>query len=227
VKNFLLQRTTNYIKRCALLIFFVCVLILPHQISWATSLPLSGKSILIDVGHGGWDPGKVGARNTLEKDVNLAIALKLQQLLESSDAYVLMTRTEDKALGSSKKADMQGRRHLANMSSVDILVSIHQNAYASGGAKGPMVFHYSDTEHSKNLAGAIQEQMNKMLERSPKRTPKINKSYYILRATTVPAALVECGFLTNSWDLDCLKQEQYQEKVAWAIYMGIVNYFEL
>lgn len=195
------------------------------KVIYATSLPLSGKNILIDVGHGEWDPGKVGARNTLEKDINLAISLKLQELLETANAYVLMTRTEDKALGTSKNADMQGRRYLANASSVDILISIHQNAYSDGRPKGPMVFHYSDQEPSKNLASCIQNNMNQILERSPKRTPKINKSYYILRATTVPAALIECGFLTNSWDLDCLKQEEYQDKVAWSIYMGIVEYF--
>lgn len=188
-------------------------------------LPLSGRVILIDAGHGAFDPGKVGARKTLEKEINLNIALKLQYLLELSDAYVLMTRAEDKALGSTKEADMHGRRYLANTGEADILISIHQNAYSNGTPVGPMVFHYSDEPYSKSLATSIQNNLNEELGRSSKRKPKINKNYFILKKTTIPAVIVECGFLTNSWDLDSLRQDIYQEKVAWAIYKGITEYF--
>lgn len=190
------------------------------------SLPISGKTILIDPGHGAFDPGKVGARNTLEKDINIQIALKLQTYLELSDGYVLMTRADDQAVGQTKNADMAGRKHIANTSEADILVSIHQNAFTDGKPRGPMVFHYSDEKQSVDLATAIQDRMNTALERSPNRKPKKNKSYFILKKTTIPAVIVECGFLTNTWDLDCLKQDSYQEKVAWAIYQGIVDYFE-
>ena len=204
-------------------LFFLFIAIFFATPIYASDLPLSGKTILIDAGHGEFDPGKVGSRNTLEKDINLQISLKLQALLESSDAYTIMTRAEDKALGSTKNADMQGRRHIANTGDADILISIHQNSYSSGGPKGPMVFHYSD--EGLFLATSIQNRMNDALERSSGRKPKKNKNYFILRATTIPAVIVECGFLTNSWDLDCLRQEGYQDKVAWAIYSGIVDYF--
>lgn len=189
------------------------------------ALPLSGKVVLIDAGHGEFDPGKVGARNTLEKDINLAISLKLQALLETSDAYVLLTRSEDKALGSTKNADMAGRRHIANTGEADILLSIHQNSFNSGGPVGPMVFHYSDEGESKALATSIQKHMNNELGRSSGRKPKKNKNYYVLRTTTMPAVIIECGFLTNSWDLDSLRQEEYQNKVAWSIYKGVLEYF--
>lgn len=193
---------------------------------YASSLPLSGKVILIDSGHGEWDPGKVGSSKILEKDINLEIAKKLQAHLEQGDAYVLMTRVEDKALGSNKHADMAGRKYIANTSEADILISIHQNSYSSGSAKGPQVFHYDNSENSKNLAQAIQLQMNACLGRSSGRKPAINPSYFILRTTTMPAVIVECGFLTNSWDRDSLRQEAYQERVAWAIYTGIIDYFK-
>ena len=197
-----------------------------NNIIYASAMPLSGKVVLIDSGHGEWDPGKVGTSKILEKDINLNISKKLQAHLEQGDAYVLMTRVEDKALGSNKNADMAGRKHIANTSGADILISIHQNSFQSGSVKGPQVFHYDESEHSKKLADSIQIEMNNMLERSHNRKAKINPSYFILRTTTMPAVIVECGFLTNSWDRDSLTQEIYQEKVAWAIYKGIINYFE-
>lgn len=189
----------------------------------ANAAPLFGKTIIIDAGHGEFDPGKVARRNTLEKDINLKIALKLQEILEINGAYVLMMRNEDKALGTTKDSDMAGRRHLANISNADMLISIHQNAFESSGPVGPMVFHYS--EKSLDLAKSIQDSLNKHLQRSTGRAPKQNKSYFILRTTTLPAVLVECGFLTNSWDLDSLLQENYREKVAIAIYEGVLNFF--
>ncbi|MCL1924201.1 MAG: N-acetylmuramoyl-L-alanine amidase [Defluviitaleaceae bacterium] len=186
--------------------------------------PLFGKTIIIDAGHGEFDPGKVAARKTLEKDINLEIALKLQAILETNGAYVLMMRNEDEALGQTKDADMAGRRYLANISHADMLVSVHQNAFENSQPVGPMVFHYS--EDSLELAKSIQDSLNNHLQRSGGRKPKQNKSYFILRTTTLPAVLVECGFLTNSWDLDSLRQEDYQKKVAFAIYEGILNYFD-
>ena len=212
------------IIRKFLLTVFALVLIFAVDID-ASSMPLSGKVILIDSGHGEWDPGKVGESKTLEKDINLSIAKKLQAYLELADAYVLMTRVEDKALGSNKDADMAGRKQIANTSSADVLISIHQNSFELGSAKGPQVFHHNESEPSKKLANTIQIEMNNMLERSPNRKAKINPTYFILRTTTMPAVIVECGFLTNSWDRDSLRQEAYQEKVAWAIYKGIINYF--
>lgn len=188
-------------------------------------LPLSGKVILIDAGHGGFDPGKV-ERGTEEKEINLKIALKLQSILEMSDAYVIMTRAEDEATGDTKDADMGFRKNLANISEADILISIHQNAYTDGKPLGPVVFHYNEEDESKALAQNIQKYLNDDLARSPNRLPKQNKNYFIIRTVTMPAVIVECGFLTNSWDFDSLRQDSYQDKVAWAIYKGLVDYFE-
>jgi len=215
----------GYMK--VLLLVFVAILSMGNNIVYGSSLPLSGKVVLIDSGHGDWDPGKVGSSNILEKDINLNIAKKLQAHLEQGDAYVLMTRVEDKALGSNKHADMAGRKYIANTSEADILISIHQNSFSSGSAKGPQVFHYDNSDDSKNLAQSIQNQMNICLGRSAGRKASTNPSYFILRTTTMPAVIVECGFLTNSWDRDSLRQEAYQERVAWAIYSGIIDYFKI
>ena len=203
-----------------ILFILIFVFVFPNI---AYAAPLFGKTIIIDAGHGEFDPGKVARRNTLEKDINLKISLKLQEIFEINGAYVLMMRNEDKALGTTKDGDMAGRRHLANISNADILISIHQNAFESSKPVGPMVFHYS--EKSLDLAKSIQDSLNKHLQRSGGRAPKQNKSYFILRTTTLPAVLVECGFLTNSWDLDSLMQESYREKVALAIYEGVLNFF--
>lgn len=209
-----------------LLLIFMTILAMGNQEVLASSMPLSGKVILIDSGHGEWDPGKVGTSKILEKDINLKIAKKLQANLEQGDAYVLMTRVEDKALGSNKDADMSGRKYIANTSEADILISIHQNSFSSGSAKGPQVFHYDDSANSKKLADSLQLQLNSILGRSAGRKANTNPSYFILRKTTMPAVIVECGFLTNSWDRDSLTQDAYQEKVAWAIYLGIIDYFK-
>ena len=215
---------TKIKKEMLTILLLVSIFFIAFQTQLVQAAPLFGKTIIIDAGHGEFDPGKVAARNTLEKDINLEIALKLQEALEINGAYVLMMRNEDEALGNTKDADMAGRRHLANISHADILISIHQNAYSSPKPVGPMVFHYS--ENSLELATLIQNSLNKHLERSGGRAPKQNKGYFILRATTVPAVLVECGFLTNSWDLDSLKQEDYQRKVANAILEGVLQYME-
>lgn len=188
-------------------------------------LPLSGKVILIDAGHGGFDPGKV-EKGTEEKKINLDIALKLQTILEMSDAYVLMTRADDDATGSTKDSDMAFRKNIANISEADILVSIHQNAFTDGKPHGPFIFHYNEEDKSKLLAKNIQNYLNEDLGKTPGRAPKQNKNYFILRTVSMPAVIVECGFLTNNTDLYNLKQKEHQEKIAWAIYKGIVDYFE-
>ena len=189
------------------------------------NLPLSGKVIMIDAGHGGFDPGKVQGK-VEEQTLNLDIALKLQAILEMSDAYVLMTRTDENAIGRTKDADMQSRQYLAHESEADILISIHQNAFTTGGPVGPMVFHHNEGDASTALATSIQKHLNTDLKRSAGRAPKQNKTYFILRKVAMPAVIVECGFMTNSWDFDCLRQEDYRDKVAWAIYKGVVEYFD-
>jgi len=195
------------------------------------SLATASKTIVIDAGHGGFDPGKVGISGVLEKDINLQIALKLRDYLEQSGAYVIMTRTEDVDLDGDdnkkiKKADMINRTKKANDNEADILVSIHQNAFSQSNVKGGQVFYHDSSEEGKRLANHIQKAIKDYADKDNNRLAKHNGDYYVLRATSSPSVIVECGFLTNREEESKLMTDEYQEKIAWAVYIGIVEYFQ-
>lgn len=194
-------------------------------------LSIESKVIAIDAGHGGFDPGKVGVTGVHEKDINLQIAMKLKAQLEAAGATVVMTRSKDEGLGgtegkTTKNEDMRFRKETINNSGADIMVSIHQNAFTQPKIRGAQVFHYEGAEASKLLATSVQESIRRQVDPSNKRLIKGTTSYYVLKVSTMPAIIVECGFLTNPEEEQLLKSEEYQEKMAWAIYMGIVEYFE-
>ena len=188
------------------------------------SMPISRKIVWIDAGHGAYDPGKV-AGEILEKDINLAIALKLQSFLEIGGATVFMTRLDDQALSSTKSGDMYTRRKLANASQADIFVSIHQNSYHRGGVHGAQVFYFNTSDNSRKLGEHIQQQIKEFVDPGNRLQSRANENYYVLRQTVMPAVIVECGFLTNYNERIRLTKEDYQEKMAWGIYLGIVQYF--
>ena len=190
------------------------------------SLPIAKKVIVIDPGHGGFDPGKVGINGQDEKDINLKISEKLQEYLEQAGSYVIVTRVEDKALASNKNQDMKERRSIANTSQADIMVSIHQNSFPQIGVQGAQVFYYNSSLKSKYLAECIQKSIKESVDTTNKRVAKANTNYYVLRTTEIPAVIVECGFLSNREEEEKLNSAEYQEKIAWAIYVGIIEYFE-
>lgn len=190
-------------------------------------MPVSRRVIVIDSGHGGWDPGKVAGKNTLEKDINLEIAKKLQSYLEQGGSTVLLTRSVDEALGKTKKDDMRSRAQIANNNDSDMFISIHQNAYTNESVTGAQVFYFNTSENSKKLAKYIQDELNTMLNKNKPKEEKENENYYVLKRTTTPSVIVECGFLSNSSERKKLLDEDYQHKIAWAIYKGIINYYNL
>ncbi len=190
------------------------------------SMPIAQKVIVIDAGHGGWDPGKVSKKQDLEKDINLVIAQKLQKYFEQAGAYVLVTRVDDSALGEKKRTDLKNRKNIVNEGKADIFISIHQNAYPQSEIKGAQVFYYNDSDKSKALAEKIQDEFKKTVDASNKRSAKANTDYYLLKETKIPAVIVECGFLSNSGEADHLIQEDHQEKIAWAIYSGVIEFFK-
>lgn len=192
----------------------------------AVSLPMAEKRVILDAGHGGWDPGKTGSGGADEKTLNLAITQKLQAYLEAGGAEVILTRETDAALGSGKREDMAQRRQITNESGGDILVSIHQNAFPSAKAKGAQVFYHQSSPQGKLLAEILQESLRERLDAENQRQAKENTAYYILRTTEIPAVIVECGFLSNREEEALLNAPEYQERVAWAIYCGIWEYFE-
>lgn len=188
-------------------------------------LPVDQRVIILDAGHGGWDPGKTGTQGEDEKNINLSVMTKLQQYLEQSGAIVMVTRTTDEALGNGKRTDMAERKKIANENNGDILVSIHQNAFPSERAKGAQVFYHKTSEDGKRLAELVQESLRTYVDEENTRQAKQNSDYYILRTTEIPAVIVECGFLSNVGEEKLLNQEAYQDQLAWAIYLGILEYF--
>jgi len=185
--------------------------------------------IVIDVGHGGSDPGKVGVDGSLEKDINLQIALRLKTYLEQSDVSVVMTREEDidlhsEGAGSKKMADMKRRCEIAEENGADLVVSIHQNSYHEESVSGGQVFYYEDSDEGKKLAEILQKRFSYVLGADNRRLAKANSSYYLLLHIKCPIVIVECGFLSNWREAALLQQEDYQDRMAWTIHMGVLEY---
>ncbi len=187
--------------------------------------------IAIDAGHGGIDPGKIGINNALEKDINLEIALKLEKKLEDAGIKIVMTRTDDTGLYSEsstnkKVEDMQERCKLIAESEPVFTVSIHQNSYVTEDIKGAQVFYYGQSEVGKELAETLQESLISLVDPDNHRQAKANESYYLLKKTTSPTVIVECGFLSNSEEAALLVTSDYQDTLVDAIYQGIFTYLE-
>ena len=187
--------------------------------------------IMIDVGHGGFDSGKVGVNGELEKDINLQIALKLKKTLEDQGMSVIMTREEDKGLydegASNKKAqDLQRRCDLINEKKPLMTVSIHQNSYTSPQIKGAQVFYYTTSAESQKLAEIIQKTLIEQVDPDNHREAKPNDSYYMLKRTSSVIVIVECGFLSNPEEAAKLTDEEYQQKLVEAICQGAFQYME-
>ena len=186
-------------------------------------------TIVIDPGHGGRDPGKVGVNNALEKDVNLSIALKLKNLLEQNDINVVMTREEDIGLYSEgdsnkKRVDLNARVGIIKDSGADIAISIHQNSFTEEYVKGAQVFYHSESKQGKQLAEIMQAQIIKTIADDNHRKAKSNSNYYMLKKTTCPLVIVECGYMSNIRESALLINEDYQEKMAFAIHLAIMRY---
>lgn len=187
------------------------------------------RCVVLDAGHGGDDPGKIGINGALEKDVNLAITLLVKQYLEENDIRVVLTRETSEGLydagASNKKVqDMKRRIGIIEENSPDVTVSIHQNSYPEEYVHGAQVFYYTGSEEGKALAEKIQRRLVEGVDPENKRQVKANDSYYLLKKTRVPIVIVECGFLSNAEEAEKLCTEEYREKLAWQIHLGIVQY---
>ena len=186
-------------------------------------------TVVIDAGHGGNDPGKIGVDDSLEKDLNLIIAKKVQKLLEQQDVKVVMTRETDAGLyeeqtSNKKVQDMKNRCTLINDTQPDCVVSIHQNSYHEEYVTGAQVFYYGTSKESQGLAELIQEELVRFVDPENHRQAKANDTYYLLKKTQAPVVIVECGFLSNWEENGKLKDENYQDQLVWAIHMGVMRY---
>lgn len=180
--------------------------------------------VVIDAGHGGYDPGKIGVNKALEKDINLQISEKIKRYLEESGIEVVMTREKD-IMEETKLTDMQKRVSLINKTKPVIAVSIHQNSYSDSSVTGAQVFYYKGSEVGKEAAILMQEELKKLNSENV-REIKENNNFYMLKKTKVPTIIVECGFLSNVQEAEMLVSEEYQEVLAETISGGIIKWLE-
>ena len=202
---------------------------------WKQAVPTEAEAetekftVVVDAGHGGDDPGKIGINKALEKDINLSIAKKLQKCLEKSGVNTVMTREDEKGLYDSsasnkKQDDMRKRCEKIDGANPVFTVSVHQNSYTSESVHGPQVFYYTHSAEGQEVAKCIQDAMNEQLKVDRPREIKGNETYYLLKKTKSPTIIVECGFLSNNAEAAKLVTEEYQEQVAKAICEGILQW---
>lgn len=221
------------------MIFGLCVMFISSTTHYteavnASRLPIRNKVIMIDPGHGGIDPGAVGRTGVLEDEINLKIAFKLRRLIEQFGGVGLMIREDDSGLYSEGKSrirdmkneDLRERHRIINESGADILISIHLNFFPQSQYYGAQCFYNKGDEEGKKLAELIQAELVDVIKNNNTRKAKSIDSVYILKNNKMPSVLIECGFLSNHKEERLLQNENYQEKLAWAIFMGIMKYFE-
>ena len=192
-----------------------------------------GHIVMLDPGHGGYDPGAITKQGVYEKSINLQIAQKVKEMLSPSGIGVFLTREEDidyvpdgvKGKTTKKQIDLNRRIDMAKEANADVFVSLHVNATATGQESGSETFYHFKSESGKRLAELIQQEMIKI----PRMNRRIAKpgDFYIIKNTIMPAVIVEVGYLTNVKELKKLQQSWYQEQLARAIAKGIANFFEL
>lgn len=212
---------------CALLLM-IGALVLSRKLSDMVSGTAVGTKdavdVIIDAGHGGSDPGKVGVNKVQEKDLNLEIAKKVETLLKKKNISCKMTRTGDAGVsgngGQSKIEDMKARVSLINEAKPKLAVSIHQNSYPQADVKGAQVFYFKHSKAGEEKALIMQKAL-KILDETNHREAKANDTYYLLKKTEPPTIIVECGFLSNPEEAEKLADEEYQNQVAEAVVSGI------
>lgn len=198
-----------------------------QTLSWV----VSSKKIAIDPGHGGIFPGKV-ENDLKEKDINLAIAQKLAGIFEESGAMIILTRNTDSDLidpnlnGSfltKQRSDLESRVKLAQNYGAHLFVSIHCNSIPSPRWAGAQTFYDPDNKESELLGKTIQGEIIKQLKNT-KRQALVRRDTFLFDNLEIPTVIIECGFLSNPQEAKLLSQEDYQYRLAYAIYSGIVKY---
>lgn len=212
---FLLQTSTN-----------------PKTVS-TVSLPVTNKTIVLDAGHGIPDEGAQSSNGTTEAQTNLKITLKVQNLLEQSGCNVILTRSDEnaiydldkKTLKEKKISDIHNRVKIGNESSADLFVSVHLNKIPQPQYYGWQCFYKEGNEQSTKLAKSIQMNLNEAIQKENKRVAMKIDNIYIVKHVEIPISIVECGFLSNPEEEKQLLEDEYQDRLAWGIYTGIMDYF--
>ena len=225
---------TIIFKKSYLILIFASIIVLssiifiPRMVS--STSPKPKITIVIDAGHGGRDNGCCGTTTGVtEKEINLAIAKKLEKQLKDFGFNVVLTRTSDDGLYNAnatnfKTSDMEKRIEIIEKAKPDFVISIHQNSYPNAHEYGAQAFWQDGDEDSRHLAEAIQSCLVAQIDNA--RDQANYGDYYILNQSPCSAVIVECGYLTNEAEEMLLQDESYQSNIAYAITCGIIKYFE-
>ena len=184
-------------------------------------------------GHGIPDEGAQSTNGTTEAQVNLKIALKVQNLLEQAGSTVILTRSDEnaiydldsKTLRQKKISDIHNRVKIGNESSADAFISIHLNKIPQNQYWGWQCFYKETDEKSQKLAKSLQQNLNEAIQKDNKRVAMKLDNVYIIKHVEIPISIVECGFLSNEEEEKQLLDDAYQDRLAWGIYNGIIDYF--
>lgn len=232
------RKRISFILICLLLGIFVysyegTKINLDQELEQTSSTPVSGKVVVVDAGHGVPDEGAESSRGTTEAETNLKIALKLQNLLEQSGCTVILTRSDENSiydldkntLREKKISDIRNRVKIGNNSVADIFVSIHLNKIPQSQYYGWQCFYNSGNKKSIDLAKKIQSNLNDSIQKENKRVAMKLDTVYIMKHVEIPISIVECGFLSNPEEEKQLLDDEYQNRLAWGIFNGIIEYF--
>ena len=231
---FVIKRKIIYIFLSVIIISIALLKLGDKQVVETVALPVNKKVIILDAGHG-------RRRRTvqqlmtgiMESDINLKIVLKVQNLLEQAGSTVILTRSDEnaiydldkKTLREKKVSDIKNRVKIGKESEADIFISIHLNKIPQNQYWGWQTFFKGNNENSKKLANCLQNGLNQTIQKENKRESLKIENIYIMDHVEIPTAIVECGFLSNPEEKILLEQDEYQDKLAWGIYIGIMDYF--
>ena len=216
-------------KKIFLIFLTLCLLCVPTVFAQSQNSlsALNGKTIVIDPGHGGSDSGAVGPSGVLEKNVTLAVALKVKSILNDAGAIVILTRSSDRDVSNIKNAadaqELQARVDVGNQNQADAFLSIHANSFSSQAAHGTAIYYYSGSSMGTILAADLQDELVRaggLANRG-----KSTANFYVLKHTNMPASLIEMAFISNPQEEQLLNSAGFQQKIAVAICRALNSFF--
>ena len=222
------------IKKKTICLVMAIIIALASMITFSiittSSSPKPQYTIVIDAGHGGRDGGTVGKTTGItESELNLQYAYCLKKLCEEFGIGVVLTRKDmnglyDENASNKKKSEMEKRKDIINNSGADLMISLHMNAFPLSSSEGAQVFYAKGSESGFNLAKSVQEAICQSFENA--RDYVSVGDYFVLNYSTIPAVLVECGFLSNPSEERNLQDEEYRERFCYCLLMGILSFFK-
>ena len=199
------------------------------------SAPAPSKpTIVLDAGHGGLDSGAVGKNGVLEKDVNLAVVLDLRDMLEMSGFEVVLTRDEDvsiydpgiEGIRNQKLNDMDNRLKIIQKYPDSVFLCIHQNNFTDPQYFGGQMFYNNNNPSNRTLAQIMQRRFADLQPGNDREIKLSGNELFLLKSNENPSLMIECGFLSNPDEEQLLSTKEYQQKVAFTIYGGLLEYFD-